>query len=172
MKRIAVDMDGVLADVYEQFYAYDERDFGRRKQPEEVMGMHEAEAFPSIRKFIYENGFFLNTPVMQGSQDVLKRLNEKYEVFIVSSATEFPQSLPEKQSWLGQHFPFITWQQMVFCGSKHIISADIMIDDQFRNLDSFKGQTLLFTQPHNINNREHQHTRVDSWQDIERLLLR
>jgi len=30
MERLAVDMDGVLADVYEQFFKYDEKDFGKR----------------------------------------------------------------------------------------------------------------------------------------------
>ncbi|MEG7769311.1 5'-3'-deoxyribonucleotidase, partial [Listeria monocytogenes] len=78
---------------------------------------------------------------MESSQYVLRRLNSLYEVFIVSAATEFPQSLTEKQAWLNEHFPFITWQQMVFCGSKTIINADIMIDDHFKNLDHFNGKT-------------------------------
>ena len=60
---------------------------------------------------------------------------------------------------------------MVFCGSKEIIKADIMIDDHFKNLDHFDGETILFTQPHNKLNHNHKHKRVDSWDDIEKLLL-
>ncbi|MBS7565015.1 5'(3')-deoxyribonucleotidase [Mucilaginibacter sp. Bleaf8] len=171
MKKIAVDMDGVLANVYELYHQFHERDFGKRKLPEEIMGIPEGEAFPTIRQFIYETGFFLNVPVIEGSQEVMRKLNQQYELYIVSAATEFPKSLPEKQTWLGQHFPFISWQQMVFCGSKKVIKADIMIDDHFKNLDYFEGQTLLFTQPHNCRNNDHQHTRVDSWSAIEKLLL-
>ena len=170
-KRIAVDMDGVLADVVEQFIAYHERDFGKKLGREELAGISEREAFPRVRTYVYEKGFFRNAPVVPGSQDILARLNSKQEVFIVSAATEFPQSLPEKQEWLNEHFPFIQWQQMVFCGLKTIIDADIMIDDHFKNLDHFKGKTLLFSQPHNLLQDPGRHQRVHSWQEIGDLLL-
>src|SRR5437870_5771646 len=118
MKRIAVDMDGVLANVYAQYIAWDERDTGVRKTLEEVRGKRELESFPHVRQYLYTEGFFRTVPVIADSQKVLSLLNEKYEIFIVSSATEFPQSLAEKQAWLSEFFPFISWRQMVFCGSK------------------------------------------------------
>ncbi|MEI9865673.1 MAG: hypothetical protein WDN00_14205 [Limisphaerales bacterium] len=98
-------------------------------------------------------------------------MNDRYELFIVSAATEFPQSLGEKVEWLEEHFPFITWQQIVLCGSKKVITGDIMIDDHFKNLDFFKGRTLLFTQPHNQNQNDKGHERVNSWGEVARLLL-
>jgi 5'(3')-deoxyribonucleotidase len=170
-KRIAVDMDGVLADVVEQFIACHERDFGQRLSREQLAGISERESFPRVRSYVYEKGFFRNAPVVPGSQEILARLNNKHEVFIVSAATEFPQSLPEKQEWLNEHFPFIQWQQMVFCGLKTIIDADIMIDDHFKNLDHFKGKTVLFSQPHNLLRDPGRHQRVHSWQEIGELLL-
>jgi 5'(3')-deoxyribonucleotidase len=60
---------------------------------------------------------------------------------------------------------------MVFCGSKTIIKADIMIDDHFKNLDQFEGETILFNQPHNQLMDAGRHTRVFSWQQIEELLM-
>jgi 5'(3')-deoxyribonucleotidase len=171
MERIAVDMDGVLANIYAQYTNWDERDTGIRKGVEDVMGKPELDAFPHVRKYLLTEGFFRSAPVVENSQQVLAELNTKYEIFIVSSATEFPQSLSEKQSWLQEHFPFISWRQMVFCGSKTIVDADIMIDDHFKNLDPFKGQTLLFSQPHNMLHREGRHKRVNSWYDISGLLL-
>lgn len=171
MQRIAVDMDGVLADVYEQFFAWDEKEFGRRKTPEEVRGKAEFEAFPHSRKYVFSEGFFITAPVVPGSQEILRSLNDGYEVFIVSAAMEFPQSLGEKKEWLHRHFPFITWQQIIFCGSKQVVSADIMIDDHFKNLDYFPGATLLFTQPHNAESSEGRHRRVHSWEEIAGILL-
>ena len=53
-------------------------------------------------------GFFRNLPVMPDSIEVLGELNKVYEVFIVSAATEFPNSLKDKLDWLLQHFPFFT----------------------------------------------------------------
>src|SRR5258705_4627511 len=96
-QRIAVDMDGVLADVAEQFFRYDEKDFGRRKTWEEAKGKKETEVFPRAREYVYTNGFFRTTPVMDGSQEILFELNKNYEIFIVSAATKFQQSLSEKQ---------------------------------------------------------------------------
>ena len=171
MERIAIDMDGVLADVAEQFLRYDERDFGKRKTLEEIAGLEERKAFPGCREYVYSKGFFRTAPVMEHSQEILERLNDEYEIFIVSAATEFPQSLPEKLEWLSEHFPFIQWQQIVFCGKKTIVSADIMIDDHFKNLDHFAGTTFLFSQPHNLHAGNGRHKRVHSWPEIASILL-
>lgn len=165
-------MDGVLSDTVKQFFAWEERATGVRKTMDEIMGKPELEVFPHAKRYLYTNGFFRTTEVMEDSQEILQKLNEKYEVFIVSAATEFPQSLTEKQSWLNEYFPFITWQQMVFCGSKRIIHADIMIDDHFKNLNDFTGQlSILFNQPHNAYADNGRHTRVMNWKEIAALLL-
>lgn len=170
MQRLAVDMDGVLADVYEQFFRYDEKDFGKRRSSEEVIGVEERKAFPYINQYVYAKGFFRTAPVVKDSVEILSELNNTYEVFIVSAAMEFPQSLAEKLEWLNEHFSFLTWQQFVFCGSKTIVDADIMIDDHFKNLDLFKGLTILFSQPHNQLKNAGRHKRADSWKDIASLL--
>jgi 5'(3')-deoxyribonucleotidase len=171
MERIAVDMDGVLADTTEQFFRYDERDFGRRRTLEEITGKPESVSFPKAREYVRSKDFFRTAPVMIESQNVLSELNKRYEVFIVSAATEFPQSLLEKYEWLAEHFSFITWQQMVFCGSKTIVKADLMVDDHFKNLDHFKGTTFLFSQPHNYLQPAGRHRRVHSWKEIANILL-
>lgn len=164
-------MDGVIANVYSQFIKLHAEEFGKILTMDEITGMPEAEAFPEILKYVNSRGFFLHAPVVEDSQQIVKELNDQYKVFIVSAAMEFPNSLVEKQSWLNEYFPFISWQQMVFCGSKTIIKADIMIDDHFKNLDYFAGATFLFTQPHNKLADDGRHTRVDTWKQVEKLLL-
>ena len=130
MKTIAVDMDGVLANVFEQYLALDEKHTGRRKSAEGVRGIPEMEAFARAREYSpYHHNLFRNAPVIRDSQDVLCRLQQVYDVYIISSAMEYPNSLAEKYEWLQEHFPSISWHKMVFCGSKRIIRADIMIDD-------------------------------------------
>ncbi len=170
-ERLLVDMDGVLADVYSQFIAYEEIESGAKLTRESLAGKEEYQAFPNGRKHVNTTGFFRNAPLMDGCVDVLKQLNEKYALFIVSAAMEFPNSLIEKHAWLAEHFPFINWQQIVFCGSKTVVQGDIMIDDHYKNLDHFNGQTILFTQPHNFGHDNRNHTRVETWNDIARLLL-
>ena len=113
-----------------------------------------------------QKGFFERAPVMDGAVDALKYLNEKHRILIVSAATEYPNSLLEKQVWLAKNFPFISWRQIVFCGVKDFIRGDVMIDDHIRHLDSFSGETkILYAQPHNVGMASGSVVRAD-WKEI------
>jgi 5'(3')-deoxyribonucleotidase len=164
-------MDGVLSDVYAFLFDLREKQTGEKLSINDVAGKLEAEAFPEQLKMVAAPGFFRNLPVMEGSQKVLQKLNEKYNIIIVSLATEFPYSLTDKQLWLNEHFPFISWKQVVLCGNKHLVKADIMIDDHLKNLDNFDGETIMFSQPHNLLVKNSRHRRVNSWTEIEDLFL-
>jgi 5'(3')-deoxyribonucleotidase len=81
---------------------------------------------------------------------------------------EFKNSLIDKYDWLAEHFPFIAWERIIFCGLK-IVKVDIFIDDRIRNFVDFDGRALLYSSPHNflINDYE----RVDNWQQVADKLL-
>ncbi|WP_280743827.1 MULTISPECIES: 5'(3')-deoxyribonucleotidase [unclassified Parabacteroides] len=170
MKQILVDMDGVLADIYAHLIAYEYRESGILLNQQELNGKLEGEAFPSFEKVVRSKGFFRTAPVMEYSVEGLNYLNNKYKVLIVSSATEFPDSLTEKLAWLNEHFPFISWKQMIFCGSKDSICGDIMIDDHIKNLGSFPGRKILYTQPQNALIQDPSLERVNTWQEIVGML--
>lgn len=168
---IAIDMDGVLADVEAQFLKWYERDFGIKMKKEDLIGKTEHTAFPEegmIHKFAHTEGFFLDVPVMEGAAEAVKLLSEKFDIYIVSAAMEFPKSLPEKLEWLKINFPFIGWRQIIFCGDKSIISTDYMIDDHIKNLDYCKGKPILFHAFHNVNYNHHE--RVNNWGEVLNLL--
>ncbi|NSL89628.1 5' nucleotidase, NT5C type [Chitinophaga solisilvae] len=172
MARIAIDMDGVMADTTSHYLKYYEEEYGIRVDPATLAGAAEGEGFDdkeACRRYITSPGFFRTLPVMPGSQEVVKALYDKYEVFIVSAAMEFPLSLKEKLEWLNEHFPFISWQRVVFCGSKTIVDADIMIDDHDKNLRYFDGRKLIFSAPHNLHINDYQ--RVNSWEEVAAALL-
>ncbi len=164
-------MDGVMADVETQFINWYERDYHKKISSGDLLGLPEDASFPEkkiIRRFVTTAGFFRTLPVMTGAIVAVKRLMEKYEVYIVSAATEFPLSLAEKLEWLNEHFPFITWHNIIFCGVKSVINTDFMIDDHIKNLDPFKGKTLMFNAYHNTHHSHH--TRVNNWEEILQLL--
>jgi 5'-nucleotidase len=170
-KSIAIDMDGVIADIEAQVLTWYERDYGIKYTREYLMGRSEQDLFPEkglIRKFVLTPGFFRTLPVMEGAVEALQTLMQDFEVYIVSAAMEFPLSLNEKLEWLGVHFPFITWHNVIFCGDKSIINTDYMIDDHIKNLDHFKGKTLMFHAFHNTTYTHH--TRVNNWKDIVAML--
>lgn len=166
MKQILVDMDGVLADVYAHLIAHEYRETGTRFTLQEMLGQLEEQTFPSFKKISERKGFFRTAPIMEDSVEGLNYLNNKYNVLIVSSATEFPNSLNEKFAWLNDFFPFITWKQMIFCGAKDSIWGDIMIDDHPKNLNPFNGRKILFTQPHNAFINDISFERVNNWKEI------
>ena len=169
-KTIAIDMDGVIADTTAHFINWYERESGIRLEKEAFNGKSESEALPNgmARKFVYMPGFFRTLPVMDGAKEAVLQLMKNYDVYIVSAAMEFPQSLPEKYEWLREHFQFIPWNNIIFCGDKSIIGTDYMIDDHVKNLDCCKGKTFLFTAGHNAG--IDRHTRVNNWKEIITLL--
>jgi 5'(3')-deoxyribonucleotidase len=132
-----------------------------------MLGLMEHEAMPeagAIMKFLTTPGFFRTVPVMEGAIEAVKDLMNDYEVYIVSAAMEFPLSLYEKHQWLAEHFPFISWRNIIFCGDKSVIDTDFLIDDHLKNLDCCKGKALMFTAFHNVNHSHHQ--RVNNWKEI------
>jgi 5'(3')-deoxyribonucleotidase len=45
--------------------------------------------------------------IMQEGGDALKYLNDRYNILVVSSTMEFPDSLKEKLEWVKEFYPFI-----------------------------------------------------------------
>lgn len=163
---IACDMDEVVADVYDKFLKIYATTYNRVLKKEDYWGkkIYQIDGAIKLRDVLYDKGFFADLPVMKDSQEVLQELQEKYEIFFVSAAMEFSNSLVDKRNWAQQHFPFIPWKNIVLCGSKRIIRADYMIDDHPRNLVDFDGKGLLYTSSHNID--ENRFTRVNNWQEV------
>lgn len=96
-------------------------------------------------------------------------MNEKHEIFITTAAMEFPLSFNAKFEWLKMHFSFISPMNIVFCGSKSILDADYLIDDNCRHFHGFCGKGILFTAPHNIHMEGYK--RVRNWQEVGELFL-
>lgn len=170
IRSIAVDMDCVMADIYMELARYEERKTGKLPDLPSLRGIPIRKAFPHCNECLHLAGFYLNAPVMAGAVECLKYLNAKYRVLVVSAATEYPASMPEKMAWLEKHFPFLGWKQVVFCGVKDMIAADIMIDDRIDHLEHFLGKTrILFAQPHNLYDAKNGVLRLD-WKGIAEYL--
>ena len=174
MLRIAIDMDDVLAYSAQKAVAAFIAEHGFGPSMSELNGRHLKETVApeyqeKIVSYFYKKGFLRDVDVIQDSQEVVRRLYEKHEVFIVSAAMEMPFSLEDKYLWLEEHFPFIHWKRIVFCGDKSIIDADVLIDDRAYNFEHFAGRPLLFTAHHNLDTTGYE--RVNNWKEVAGLLL-
>ena len=160
-------MDEVLADNFPKFLDRYEQIHHRRPAFEEYAGgkIYDMPEAMDLRKVLYEPGWFADLPVIEGAVEVVQELYAKHEVFILSSATEFRHSMLDKINWLEQHFPFIHHRRITFCGDKGIAHGDYLIDDKVKNLNSFRGDGLLFTAPDNIYEKTG-YPRFDNWKEI------
>lgn len=174
MKRIAIDMDEVMADTLGKYLEVYNADFGRDLKREDlhgkrVMEVAAPEDVPRIRQYFQQEKFFAEIEVMPDSQAVVQALTERYEVFVTTAAMEVPISFTPKFVWLRQHFPFIPSSNIVFCGDKSIICADFLIDDNVRHFERFQGEGIVYTAPHNVH--ETRFRRVNDWSDVRTMFL-
>jgi 5'(3')-deoxyribonucleotidase len=174
MKRIAIDMDEVVADTMARYLELYNADFGLQFTREHFYGRRvfeviDATHIPKARAYFEQESFFAEIPVMPGSQEVVRALSEQYEIFITTAAMDVPCSFSAKYEWLRRHFPFVPVRHIVFCGDKSIISADYLIDDDPRHFRKFQGEGILYTAPHNVH--ETLFRRVENWDDVRAMFL-
>jgi 5'(3')-deoxyribonucleotidase len=174
VKRIAIDMDEVLADTLAEHIARYNRDHDEALTKADLQGkwlweIVSADRQERLEGYLRSEDFFEDLPLMADSQRVVKALTQQYEIFIATGAMEFPNSFGSKFRWLRRHFPFLPPVNFVFCGDKGIIKADYLIDDQPLHFRRFTGTGILYTAPHNLNVSGYR--RVDNWQQIEQIFL-
>src|SRR4051812_33143333 len=166
--RIAIDMDEVMADALGEHLRRYNHAFGGTLAPADLEGRHLEQCIPAEHRVATEAmldpTFFEELAVMADCQEVLRELMVNHDVFIVTAAMDVPCSFDAKYRWLQRHFPFIPTSNLVFCGDKHIVDADYLIDDRARHFARFKGKPLLFSAPHNA--AEMRYPRVSSWGEI------
>jgi 5'(3')-deoxyribonucleotidase len=174
MKSIAVDMDQVLADFLgKAVRSFNERfnvsilrdEFDVAKIEIESPGLAK-EFFLMINEPDFFRDFELEDP---DAVPVLKELSEHYEIYIATAAMDVPGCFNAKYEWLLEHFPFLDPQYFIFCGDKKVVKADFLIDDNVRQLHSFTGEGILYSQPYNEQCKDFK--RVHNWQEIKNLFL-
>ena len=182
MKTIMVDMDDVIK--IRNFKKFLEEFLGRKIDTDNNKYKYRQEAIKGREnefRLIYQyRNLYANVPLLDGCYEVLKKLNEKYDVYIVTAyiwgqdIINAEENLKNKFIYLKENLPFISSQKYIFTQDKKILDFDIKIDDRINNLEGAKIK-LLFTAWHNknISSKELESKgiiRVDSWYDIEKVL--
>ena len=174
MKRIAIDMDEVIADAVTEHLRRYNAHFDEQLTKADLEGKWIWDVVQSDRQQMLEDtlrepDFFADLAVFPDAQRVLERLSQTYELFIATAAMEVPTSFTAKFEWLARHFPFIPASHIVFCGDKSVLRTDFLIDDNPRQLRRFEGEGILYTSPTNLHVTGFR--RVHNWLDVEKLFL-
>lgn len=172
-KRIAIDMDEVMADLHHRRLELYQNEFNVNLSDEQLHGKKlfevvPPEHMPRARSYLWEEGFFRNLEVMPGAYEVILELSKSYEIFVATAAMEVPHSFREKYDWLQEHFAFIDPMNYIFCGHKYMLATDYLIDDTPKHHETFPGHGILFDAPHNRD--ETRYPRVANWYDVPALL--
>ena len=168
-------MDQVLADFYTKLcQTYNDTFEDQFTQEEFLRGSAydlEPEKLKKLFQFMNEPDYFRDLALLdEDAVEVVKELQEHYEVYIATAAMDVPGSFNAKYEWLQQYFPFLKIQNIVFCGNKAVIHTDYLIDDSPRQLTAFSGTGILYSMPYNAHVEGFE--RVSSWQDIRTYFMK
>ena len=171
MKRIAIDMDEVIADAVTEHLRRYNQHFNDSLSKDDLEGkwiwdVVQSDRHDVLNATLRAPDFFADLDVFPDAQRVL---SHHYELFIASAAMEVPTSFTAKFTWLARHFPFIQPSHIVFCGDKSVLRTEYLIDDNPRQFRRFEGEGILYSSP--TNRYVTGYRRVDNWLDVEKLFL-
>ena len=164
---IAIDMDDVLAGTTEKMVLSYNTLKKTNYIPDDLLTLDLETVFDETTMMqmfneINSPGFTRDLVVKENAIEVVKELNDLYDVYIATAAMEIPGSFQDKFEWLQEHFPFLDVNHYIYCGNKKVVRSDYLIDDNVKQLHQFRGTGILYT-AHFNHKIEAPFTRIDSW---------
>lgn len=146
------------------------------------------ERFKEFNEYVSKRNLYDYTSFLPGAIETIKKLNEKYEIYICSACLntfDLDNSgiqFKNKYDFLRKNLPFINPQKFILTSSKNMVKADIQIDDYLPNFDNNTKLKILFPSYHNKNIddeilKEKNIIRAGydwktGWQEISKILLK
>lgn len=167
-KRIAIDVDWVMAKLLHKWLEYYNILFDEELTTEDILEWSivdfvKPEAEEVMLNILNLPDFYRDLAIRSTAAESIKELDKYYEILIVTDYFT-KESFKAKYDWLREHLPFIKRENLVFTGNKSLILADYLIDDGVHNLETFKGIGILYDAPYNRD--ETRFKRVHSWGEI------
>ncbi len=158
--KIAVDIDGVLADQVSAVLLEIEKDYGRKFCKSDINRAHWSfagiEIWTEIARLLDDPEYVMRVPLIDGSQKAIKQLCER-DVIVVTARR--PNAEKATRRWLSLHFPCLTQYYHARTGTKHNIPSDVLIDDLDMNIVEFVKSNpdrrgILFLHPWSLNDTD------------------
>lgn len=180
MKTLMIDVDNVITDSL--FLDLINEFLGTKHKLDNLKGYYLQELVKDRKEefwyWVKEKNFYENAPLFEGCYEVLKKLNEVYDIYIVTAylwndcLDISGDNLRNKYYYLREMFPFIEPNKYIFTTNKKLMKFDIRIDDKLENIEDADIK-LLFTAWHNrdlddVYLKEKGVIRVNNWKDIEK----
>lgn len=161
--KIAIDIDGTINYFDKQFifavrelgYGYDSPRFykeGDWELENYIMGSDNPK---QVMAQVCENSsFWMDIPPMIEAIEVLRRLNRKHTLSIVTTPWRDEDKFKTiKIKWMHKYFRFIKESQIVFSSKKWELDIDMIVDDKPTTIDKCREagiQTICFAHVYNL----------------------
>ena len=184
MKKLMIDMDNCITDAYfmERINDFLGTNYKLEDQEDFYLQNLAGDRKTEFWKYMENRSFYgKDCPLIEGAYEALERLNQKYELYIVtnyiyknSDPDISGNNLRDKYYYLREKLPFISPEQYIFMPNKNLIHWDITIDDREDNMRNADTK-ILMSAWHNKKLSEEELkekgiVRVYSWQDILEIL--
>jgi len=155
--KIAVDIDGVLADQVSAVLLEIEKDYGQTYCKSDINRAHWSfagiEIWTEIARLLADPEYVMRVPLIEGSQKAIKQLC-RHDLLVVTARR--PNAEEATRRWLNWHFPSLTQYYHARTGTKHNIPSDVLIDDLDMNIVEFvrsdpNRRGILFLHPWSLN---------------------
>ncbi len=119
--------------------------------------------------------FFDELKPFPGAIELIKELSNtnKFEIYIVTDAGGELEIINGKYFWLKKYMPFINLHEnVIVTKSKHLIKADILIDDNPYVLEKFPNTTIAIDKPYNKHAKTWFRVYNNDFKNIKELIYR
>ena len=128
-KRLYFDMDGVIVDFNSAVELQDEATLKEYEgRVDEIPGL------------------FGKMKPMKGALNAVRKLNEKYDCYILSTAPwKNPSAWSDKVIWISKYLDDVFRKKVIITHCKNLCKGDILIDDRPKHgASEFEGEWIQF----------------------------
>lgn len=166
--RVLVDLDEVGANCLQSWLDIWNREQSQSLTIDDIKQWEMPD--PRMYEIIARPGFFANLQPLPGFVEALRWMKGAGIEVILVTASMAPSAVLEKRWWIGKYLPFMETQDIVIALKKHIITADVLIDDSPHNITAYReahldATILIPAYPHNAS-MGLLGIRIEGWQDM------
>ena len=175
-KIVLCDADDVIENFLDCWITALNKKYNTAVSPSEVTEWDVSLFFPTLTKDevfapMQEKGFWNNLERIPGCFEILKEINDKHILRIVTATHYSTCSVKIKR--ILELYPFLRWNQFIITSHKQLVHGDYLIDDGVHNIVGGDYQGILFSRPHNqlFDATAAGVIRVSEWEEIRSIIL-
>lgn len=163
MKRLLLDVDGVVADFIELYLGlanttlnrtYTRADAEKGWRVDKSLGLTRKEK-DMVESKLSDPGRALELQVLPGAVDAVRELSTLVDIYFVTSPWySSPTWMHDRSNWLKEHFGSVG-KQVIHTKHKHVCVGDYFVDDKIENVNKWAAHhedkmSILWGQPWNM----------------------